>query len=259
MHLLIDCARIALRMSLGPLTRRQAIRLIQTRSRIPCVLCSASLTPCFSLFPYSPKSPNRFTTSVQLTAVASHRYETHKPRNTARSRVFYSIRAHSTHFVGKIKSRVQYVPESCHHNMRGFYRNNRTKESLVLFFLMNIKIKIRKYLISIERRETKIPRRKLRKKLVSFPFLLFFFFFLVLKWQMERLNQGGSEKTFLSSIALRCTRGRTAQFRFPFNLILPIIPARSKANTFRRRSKSQKDDNSRDSTIGRIGPRSIDA
>lgn len=177
MHLLIDCARIALRMSLGPLTRRQAIRLIQTRSRIPCVLCSASLTPCFSLFPYSPKSPNRFTTSVQLTAVASHRYETHKPRNTARSRVFYSIRAHSTHFVGKIKSRVQYVPESCHHNMRGFYRNNRTKESLLLFFLMNIKIKIRKYLISIERRETKIPRRKLRKKLVSFPFLLFFFFF----------------------------------------------------------------------------------
>lgn len=178
MHLLIDCARIALWMSLGPLTRRQAIRLIQTRSRIPCVLCSASLTPCFSLFPYSPKSPNRFTTSVQLTAVASHRYETHKPRNTARSRVFYSIRAHWTHFVGKIKSRVQHVPESCHHSMGGFYRNNRTKESLVLFFLTNIKIKIQKYLISIERRETKVPRRKWRKRLVWFPFFYFFFFFL---------------------------------------------------------------------------------
>lgn len=220
MHLLIDCARIALRMSLGPLTRRQAIRLIQTRSRIPCVLCSASLTPCFSLFPYSPKSPNRFTTSVQLTAVASHRYETHKPRNTARSRVFYSIRAHSTHFVGKIKSRlVQYVPESCHHNMRGFYRNNRTKESLVLFFLMNIKIKIRKYLISIERRETKIPRRKLRKKLVSFPFLLFFFFFF-LSWngRWNVLTKVGRKKLFCHQS--RCDVHADVLHNFVFLLIL---------------------------------------
>lgn len=218
MHLLIDCARIALRMSLGPLTRRQAIRLIQTRSRIPCVLCSASLTPCFSLFPYSPKSPNRFTTSVQLTAVASHRYETHKPRNTARSRVFYSIRAHSTHFVGKIKSRVQYVPESCHHNMRGFYRNNRTKESLVLFFLMNIKIKIRKYLISIERRETKIPRRKLRKKLVSFPFLLFFFFFLSWNDRWNALTKVGRKKLFCHQS--RCDVHADVLHNFVFLLIL---------------------------------------
>lgn len=113
-------ARIALRATerpLSPLTRRQAIRLIQTSVPTPTSLghrCSASLTLCFSLFrPFTEITEPLY--NVGRGAASHHRHETHKPRNSARSRVFYSIytrcctpmvRAHRTHFIGKIKGRA---------------------------------------------------------------------------------------------------------------------------------------------------------
>ena len=95
-------ARIALRATerpLSPLTRRQAIRLIQTSVPTPTSLghrCSASLTLCFSLFrPFTEITEPLYNVGPGSPRGRAyhHRDETHKPRNSARSRVFYSIYA----------------------------------------------------------------------------------------------------------------------------------------------------------------------